>query len=453
MRDLLLIAVVVLCSLIALRRPVFGMLAFVCLSLLNPHSMTWGIGRTFPFAQLTAIGTIVGYCFWSEPKRFPRQREFWLLLALWGMFGVSTLFAIEPEDALERFMHISKILLMIFLSMSLINNEHRLHLLLRVIALTLGFYGLKSGIFSVISGGSYMVWGPEGSFLAANNAIGMAMVMNIPLLFYGAKMESYWWLRWLMRVMIVFSYPAVICTFSRGAWLGLALVTWLLICKSKHRLRVMTLTGCVGFMLLPFLLSRLPDRVASRYDALVNYEAESSAQSRFWNWELCKRVGMAHPLHGGGFDYYSLDIYPKYYPEFIDRWGEGKVWSCHSSWFTIFGEHGFPGILLWIGMLGSALYSLNKIYFYAKQHQELEWAINYIKMTQIALYAYILINTFYDAAYFDLYYQLIALSIIIKQIVFKFYINERISKSIPKTVSEKVNLGSGMHLIRDVTSQ
>jgi probable O-glycosylation ligase (exosortase A-associated) len=453
MRDLLLIAVVVLCSLIALRRPVFGMLAFVCLSLLNPHSMTWGIGRTFPFAQLTAIGTIVGYCFWSEPKRFPRQREFWLLLALWGMFGVSTLFAIEPEDALERFMHISKILLMIFLSMSLINNEHRLHLLLRVIALTLGFYGLKSGIFSVISGGSYMVWGPEGSFLAANNAIGMAMVMNIPLLFYGAKMESYWWLRWLMRVMIVFSYPAVICTFSRGAWLGLALVTWLLICKSKHRLRVMTLTGCVGFMLLPFLLSRLPDRVASRYDDLVNYEAESSAQSRFWNWELCKRVGMAHPLHGGGFDYYSLDIYPKYYPEFIDRWGEGKVWSCHSSWFTIFGEHGFPGILLWIGMLGSALYSLNKIYFYAKQHQELEWAINYIKMTQIALYAYILINTFYDAAYFDLYYQLIALSIIIKQIVFKFYINERISKSIPKTVSEKVNLGSGMHLIRDVTSQ
>jgi hypothetical protein len=104
-------------------------------------------------------------------------------------------------------------------------------------------------------------------------------------------------------------------------------------------------------------------------------------------------------------------------------------------------------------MLGSTLYSLKKIYFYAKQHQELEWAINYIKMTQIALYAYILINTFYDAAYFDLYYQLIALSIIIKQIVFKFYINERISKSIPKTVSEKVNLGSGMHLIRDVTSQ
>ena len=447
MRDILLIAVVILCSLIALRRPVFGMLAFICFGLLNPHSMTWHIGRTFPFAQFTAIGTIVGYCFWSEPKRFPRQREFRILLALWVMFGVSTLFAIEPEVALERFIDVSKILLMIFLSMSLINNKHRLHLLVRVIALTLGFYGLKSGIFVILSGGNYMVWGPEESFLAANNAIGMAMVMNIPLLFYGAKMESHWSLRWLMRVMLVFSYPAVICTFSRGAWLGLALVTWFLIFRSQHRLRIIALAGCAGFVLLPFLLSRLPDRVVSRYDDLVSYEAEESAQSRFWNWELCKRVGMAHPLHGGGFDYYSLEIYPKYYPEFIDRYGEDKVWSCHSSWFTIFGEHGFPGIILWVAILGFCFYSLKKINLYAKQRQDLDWAINYVKMVQITLYAYIVIGTFYDAAYFDLYYQFIAIIIIMKQIIINMTIDKEVNSITSKAVPEKLKWHRGMGFI------
>src|SRR5215471_19160928 len=47
MRDFLLIGIVIVCSLIALRRPVFGILTFVCFAFLNPHSLTWGMGKTF----------------------------------------------------------------------------------------------------------------------------------------------------------------------------------------------------------------------------------------------------------------------------------------------------------------------------------------------------------------------------------------------------------------------
>src|SRR5262245_46424067 len=165
MRDLFLIVIVVLCSLIALGRPVFGLLTFVCFSFLGPQGMTWGIGKTFPLAELTAIGTIAGYLVWSEPKKFPRQREFILLLVLWGMFSISTPFAIFPDRALERLVYVSKILLMVCLSTTLINTEHRLRVLLRIIALSLGFHGLKAGIFSTLSGGNFMVWGPEGTFL------------------------------------------------------------------------------------------------------------------------------------------------------------------------------------------------------------------------------------------------------------------------------------------------
>src|SRR5581483_9684515 len=172
------------CALKALYQPVFGLLLFTCLGFLNPHSMTWGIGRTFPFSQLAGITTIVGYLFWSEPKRFPRQQELMLLLALWGMFGISTLFAIYPDKALTPFIRLSKILLMVFLSLSLINTDQRLHLLLRVIAFSLGFYGFKAGIFVILNGGNYLVWGPEDSFLYANNSIGLALAMNIPLLWY-----------------------------------------------------------------------------------------------------------------------------------------------------------------------------------------------------------------------------------------------------------------------------
>src|SRR5499426_591054 len=110
MRDLLFVTGVLISALIALRRPVYGILAFICVSLLNPHSLTWGFGRTFPFAQLIALGTLVGFVFWTEKRIFPQQREFFLLLALWVVYGLSTLSAMEPQSAYLYLIRVSKIL-------------------------------------------------------------------------------------------------------------------------------------------------------------------------------------------------------------------------------------------------------------------------------------------------------------------------------------------------------
>ncbi|MGH8064866.1 MAG: putative O-glycosylation ligase, exosortase A system-associated [Candidatus Entotheonellia bacterium] len=415
MRDLLLIAIVILCALVALRRPVFGMLTFVCLGFLNPHSMTWTIARSFRLSLLVALATIIGYLFWSEPKSFPRQRESFLLLALWGMFGISTSFAIEPEIAFQHFLDISKILLMVFLCTAIINTEERLRWLIQVIAFSLGFYAVKGGIFVIVSGGNELVWGPEDSFLYANNSIGLALAMNIPLLLYLLKLETRSRLRWIIRGMLVFSYPAIIGTFSRGAWLGLGVVTTLCFLNMKRKLLLSTVGTLIGIMLLPLALQRVPERVVDRYNQLVNYESEASAQSRFWNWELCKRVGLAHPWTGGGFDPYTFRLIAKYYPEFSDRWGQWKVWSCHSVWFSIFAEHGFPGLILWLGLIGSYFLSIGQIRSYGRTHPNMEWVVHCAHMLSTALVAFMVVGTFLDAAYFDMVYYLVAILIIVKE--------------------------------------
>jgi putative inorganic carbon (HCO3(-)) transporter len=142
---------------------------------------------------------------------------------------------------------------------------------------------------------------------------------------------------------VFFSYPATICTFSRGAWLALAAATGLIILKSKYKVFILA----AALVLVPMSLPLLPERVVNRYDDLQNHEQEQSAQSRFWNWEFYIRVGLGNPLHGGGFDYYSRQAYVLYFPEFLKRWS-GKVWPCHSMWFTVLGEHGLPGMTLWL---------------------------------------------------------------------------------------------------------
>src|SRR5262245_9223829 len=129
MRDLLFVASALISALIALRRPVYGVLAFICVSLLYPHSFTWGFGRTFPFAQTIALGTLGGFVFWREKRTLPQQQEFFLLLALWAMYGISTIFAIEPQDAYLHLGLVSKVLLMVCISILLINTQKRVLLL------------------------------------------------------------------------------------------------------------------------------------------------------------------------------------------------------------------------------------------------------------------------------------------------------------------------------------
>ncbi len=416
MRDYLLIAMVIMCSLIAIRRPVFGILTFVSLGFLNLNTMTWTIGQTFPFATLTAIGTILGYVFWSERRTFPRQRELFLIVALWCIFGISTFFAIYPINAFEHFIRVSKIFLMVIFVMLIINSEDRLHLLLYVIALSVGFFGLKGGIFAILTGGKYTVLGPGDSFIGDNNAIGMALSMNVPILFYLLRMETRSWLRWIMRFVLFFSYPAIVCTYSRGAWVGLAIVTALLALKSKFKFLLVPAVIMIGIIALPYLPGVVPERMVERYGELRGYQGEASAQSRLWNWEFSRRVAMANPLTGGGFDFYSEETYAKYYPEFLRKW-PGKVWSSHSIWFAILGEHGFPGIILWIILIGSCFVSLRQIRSYGKAHPENPWVTYYSDMVQASLVAYTIVGTFYDAAYFDMFYYLITVIIIMKEII------------------------------------
>jgi probable O-glycosylation ligase (exosortase A-associated) len=416
MRDVILVSAVLIAALIGFRRPAFGILTFAFLGFFNPSAYMWSFGRTLPLSQIVAISTILGLLMSSERKRLPKQRETFILILLWGTFAFSSIFAFYPEEAYKRLIGVSKILFMIVMAMVVINDEERLHSLVRVVGYSLGFYGLKGGIFAVLSGGGYIVYGPEDSFLEANNSIGLALVMNIPVLLYLLKTERQKWLRWILRAMLLFSYPAIVCTYSRGAWLGMVMVTILGVLKSRRKFIMVAMAGFVGIILQGVGSQIAPDRLVQRYDQLVDYKDESSAESRFWNWEFCRRIGMARPLTGGGFNFSSIENYERFYPEFVERW-PGKQWTCHSMWLTVFGEHGFPGAILWLALLGCCFLSLRQIRAYGRASPERSNYVGYADMIQSSMVAFFVVGTFLDAAYFDLFYYLVAFVVILKELM------------------------------------
>jgi probable O-glycosylation ligase (exosortase A-associated) len=434
MRDTLLLAAVSIASLFALRRPSFGLLTFAFLGFVAPQSFTYGFGRTFPFSQMMAASTIAGLFFSSERKTVVMHRETLLLILLWAFFGVSTISALYPGEAAEQFLLVSKVLLMTVVATLVINTEERLNSLIRIVGYSLGFYGLKGGLFAILSGGALIVWGPEDSFLYANNSIGLGLAMNIPILLYLLKIEKSSQLRWLLRSMILFTYPAVVCTYSRGAWLGIGVVTIMSLFKSRKKLIAIGLVS-VGMLAFQVVSPRITsDRLQERYDSLVNYQDDASAQSRFWNWEFCKRVGLARPLSGGGFNLYRLESYANFYPDFLTRW-PGKVWSCHNSWLSLFAEHGVPGFVIWFTLLIATLMTLQRIRAYGR-HTGKVHLLNFVAMVQNSLLAYFVVGTFIDAAYFDIFYYFIAFTIIQKGMMLK----ERREAAVPSLAPAGVSL-------------
>jgi probable O-glycosylation ligase (exosortase A-associated) len=415
MRDIVVVSLVLWAAFVSLRRPVVGLLTFAFLGFFSPQSYTWSFGRTIPLSMIVAITTIAGLFISPEPKKWPAQREMIILILLWLTFGLSTVFAIYPDRAYPELIGVSKILLMVVLATVVINTKERLDSLFRVIGYSLGFYGFKCGVSSVIGGGDFLVYGPELSFLQANNSIGLALAMNIPFLYYLYRSESNKWLRRMAQAMMLFSVPGVLFTYSRGAWLGMLMAIALLFLRAKRKFLIVTAAAVVAASLSSVLPRITPAPLIARYDQLVHYEKDESAESRFWNWEFCRRVGTAR-LTGGGFWFESQENYAKYYPEFQQRF-PGKSWTCHSAWFTMLGDHGVLGLTLWVALIVSSLMSLRRLRLIGQMAAENSWLILLSQSVQTAFVVFMVIGTFLDAGYFDLFYYLVAIVVIAKGLV------------------------------------
>jgi len=406
MRDILVTMIIVGALPFCFVQPWIGILVWSWIGYMNPHRLSWGFATTMPFAQIVAIVTVTGWLCTTDRYRFPWTREVYLLLALWGLFFLSTLFAFYPQDAWRQLDKVSKILFMTFMTLCLMQDPARLRALLLVIALSLGFFGLKGGIFAVTTGGAHQVLGPEGTFIDGNTEIGLALNMVLPLLVFLRREEPHPWLRRLLLVMFGFSIIAILITYSRGALLGLAAVLSVLFFKSRIKLVALLLLA-VG---IPIAFLTMPDQWFRKMQTMQEYEQDGSAAGRLIAWDVAYRIALDHPLLGGGFRPFQREVYAYYLPNRTRTNTDG-----HSIFFQVLAEHGFSGLLLYLGLFCSTLLSLRQMIHRYRYNPSMQWVFHYAQMVEASLVGYLISGLFLSMSYFDLYYHLVAVAIILKK--------------------------------------
>ncbi|BCX82145.1 putative inorganic carbon (hco3(-)) transporter [Methylomarinovum caldicuralii] len=408
LRDVFVTVVVFYSLPFILRRPEIGILMWAWLGYMNPHKLSWQFAHDFPFAQIVALTTMFSLLISREPKRIPWTRETILLIIFNIWMFITTLFAMYPELAWGQWNKVWKIQLMTFVSMMIMTNRWRIQTWVWVIALSLGFYGFKGGVFTVLTGGAYAVYGPEGTFIGGNNEIGLALIMTVPLLRYCQLTTDHFWAKRLLLIGMILCVIAIVGTQSRGAFLGVAVMLMFLLRNSRHKWTLLIVMG----LALPVIYTFMPESWHERMSTIKTYQQDGSAMGRINAWWMAFNLAKDRIL-GGGFECFRAPTFAMYAPDPRD------VHDAHSIYFEVLGEQGFIGLALFLAIGYSAWRSCKWIMRQTKNWEDLRWVHDLGAMLQVSLVGYAVSGAFLGMAYFDLYYNLIALIVLAKEIAGK----------------------------------
>jgi len=397
MRDLFVSLVVLGLLPAVLFQPWIGVMLWSWIGYMNPHRLAYGFAANFPFAMLIALFTMAGLLVTKENKTIPWTRETIILAVFIFWMFITTMFAVHESLAWVQFQKVVKIQIMTFITLMIMGSPKRLVYLTWIIVLSLGFYGVKGGVFTILTGGGFRVQGPNGTFIGGNNEIGLALIMIIPLMRFLQMQAKQWYLRHGMTAAMLLTFVAVLGTQSRGALLGVVAMTVFMIMKSRKKFLFLLLIVAAA----PVAFNFMPQSWHDRMGTIQTYEEDASAQGRLYAWRFAFNQALSRPLFGGGYEVFA-----------------GQT-DAHSIYFEVLGEHGFIGLGLFLSLGLLTWLTGSWVAKQTRKNEELRWCYDLATMLQVSIIGYAVSGAFLGLAYFDLFYHLVAMMVLTKLYVIK----------------------------------
>lgn len=398
-RDLVLLTIVVVAAGFALRRPWIGVMLWTWLSLMNPHQYFGYKTATMPMAQIAAVATLIGLLLTTERRNPFNRPPVLALVALTLWITITLPFSELFELSVPMWVRSMKIFLMIFVTIALIDNRRKLEIFIAVCTLSIAFFGVKGGAFTLATGGVYRVLGP-GGFIGGNNEMALATIISIPLLYYMMQRQTRPWLRAVLIGAILLSTASALGSYSRGGLLAVSAMLAYLWVHSKRK--VFGLLLLIPLALI--FLAMMPEHWWDRMETIQTYQKDDSALGRLNAWAFCFNVAKDR-LFGGGFIMYSAEMYARYAPE------PDRIHGSHSIYFQMMGEHGFAGLAIFLSVGALTWLEARKLIKLGRTSTEHEWAADLGRMIQVSMVGFATGGAFLGLAYYDFPYNVMVIAV------------------------------------------
>ena len=391
---------------VVLMRPYVGALLWAWIGIMAPHRFAFGFAQTFPFAAIVACTTLFATVMSKEQRKpFPWGPIPVLIILMVAWMSFTSLFAMAPaEEVYDAWIRVVKIHLMLLVTLMLIRGRAHIEQLVWVLVISLGFFGLKGGVWTVLTGGGERVYGPRGGVIEGNNELALALVLVVPLMYYLMSTTPRRLVKLALLGLIVMCGFSILGSHSRGAFLAIIACVGMLALKSRRPL----LVGVLGGTALVLMFAFMPEHWTSRMNTIGEYQGESSAMSRLYTWHTLWNVALDRPLVGAGFVTAQEEIFQKYAPQF------STVHASHSIYFQALGEHGFVGLGLFLALLAITVIRAGRLARRCRDLPGYEWGDLLMRMVQVSVVAFAVGGAFLSLLHFDVPYYLMALVVLLE---------------------------------------
>lgn len=401
LRDLALLAILTYVTPHAFRHVYIGVLLWTWIGIMNPHRLTYGFMHSAPVAMAIALVTFVGLLTTKDRIKSEWSLPMIVLAALVLWMCVTTAFAFFPSSSMAQLVKVLKIQVMVFIAAAVLYKRMHLRLFVWVIVLSLGFYGVKGGLYTIATGGSGRVWGPPGGFIQGNNELALALIMTIPLMFFLRATTPHLWVKRGLLLMMGLSAISAIGTQSRGAMLAISAMTMLLWWRGPNK----GVNAIIFSFVAMIILAMMPSAWYERMGTIQSYEQDGSAMGRINAWTAMYNLANDR-ITGGGFDVQNPFVFSLYAPD------PNNPLTAHSIYFQMLGEHGYIGLGLFLLIWLLAWRRAGSLRKGTRNDPQLGWLFHLGSMIQVSLLGYAVGGAFLSLSYFDLPYYILLIAVL-----------------------------------------
>ena len=310
MRDIALILALATGLGVTLFYPFAGVLLWTWFTLQNPHQEAWGFSSGLPLNFIIAIVTFGAWLLSRERKLPPSRFLIWAMVVFLAWITFNSFFAFSPDWSWPYWDLTWKIFALGLLVATLATNRVRITAIIWVVVVSLFYYGVKGGIFTLMTGGNYHVYGPANTIIGDNNQLAVALLMSLPLANYLRTQTANRYVSWGLFAGMALTLISVVGSYSRGAIIALgalAIFGWL---RSRRKILYLVPASALLFGTFNFM----PETFWNRMNTIQSTQGDASFHGRMVAWQVAYEYANDHFPFGAGF--YGPQLAPLFHSYF-----------------------------------------------------------------------------------------------------------------------------------------
>nr|WP_294517403.1 putative O-glycosylation ligase, exosortase A system-associated [uncultured Rhodopila sp.] len=392
--------------------PFVTTLGYVWVDTFRPQEVAYLILNQIPVALIMGIAAVGSYMVLDRrsPPRFSLETGLVVLMALWVTLTLT--WAEVPDAAWGKWSTVFKTLIFAAFVPYVIRSRIQIEAFAQTYVLSLAANFIPFGIKTMISGGGYgsnlgLQQGNSG--LSEGGLLSTVCLMAVPLAIYLSNYSlliprlklSGWGYRGIAGLAIM----TAIGTYERSALIGLIALGAIMWVRSKNKF-VFGLAGLVVAGAVAFTTSSAWNQ---RISTIGSFQTENSAYVRILVWKWTLDYTSRNPL-GGGFQAYLIDHVDV--PGTAESPGFTQFGRAfHSIYFEVLGEHGYPGLFMFLLIAGSMLVKLHRLSKKASAYPELDWVVSLSGALQGGLAVFLTAGAFVGIAFQPMFWYFVAMGI------------------------------------------